>query len=75
MVPAKRFNEVTVKNGVGLTYASMGMSSHLDGPAAESNLTGTGEIRLIPDLSTKWQIPWYYYSKSTLNKFYHAAYS
>ncbi|OWM82462.1 hypothetical protein CDL15_Pgr002036 [Punica granatum] len=58
VVPAKRFNEVIVKNGVGLTFACMGMTSAVDGPAEETNLTGTGEIRLIPDLSTKWQIPW-----------------
>lgn len=37
----------------------MGMCSFVDGPAEDTNLTGVGEIRLIPDLSTKWQIPWY----------------
>lgn len=58
VVPAKRFYEVVVKNGVGLTFACMGMISAVDGPAEETELTGTGEIRLIPDLSTKWQIPW-----------------
>ena len=46
------------KNGVGLTFACMGMTSFMDGPAAESMLTGTGEIRLIPDLSTRRRIPW-----------------
>lgn len=57
-VPLKRFHEVVKKNGVGLTFACMGMTSFMDGPAAESNLTGTGEIRLIPDLSTLRTIPW-----------------
>ncbi|KAK4776647.1 hypothetical protein SAY86_005335 [Trapa natans] len=58
VVPVKRFYEVVVKNGVGLTFACMGMTSAVDGPAEETDLTATGEIRLIPDLSTKWQIPW-----------------
>ncbi|XP_074276487.1 protein fluG [Silene latifolia] len=58
VVPIKRFHDVSKKNGVGLTFASMGMTSFMDGPAAESNLTGTGEIRLIPDLATQRTIPW-----------------
>lgn len=59
VVPAKRFNDVVTKNGIGLTFACMGMISFTDGPADETNLTGVGEIRLMPDLSTKWRIPWY----------------
>ncbi|KAI7739475.1 hypothetical protein M8C21_001017 [Ambrosia artemisiifolia] len=58
VVPQKRFNSIVKENGLGLTCASMGMSSATDGPAAETNLTGTGEIRLIPDLSTRCKIPW-----------------
>lgn len=38
----------------------MAMSSAVDGPADETDLTGTGEIRLMPDLSTLRRIPWYY---------------
>ncbi|XP_042499937.1 protein fluG isoform X1 [Macadamia integrifolia] len=57
-VPAKRFHDVVKNNGVGLTFASMGMTSHSDGPADGTNLTGVGEIRLMPDLSTKWRLPW-----------------
>lgn len=38
----------------------MGMTSFVDGPADETNLTGVGEIRLMPDLSTKRKIPWYF---------------
>ncbi|KAK9168560.1 hypothetical protein Syun_000700 [Stephania yunnanensis] len=57
-VPAKRFHEVVKQNGIGLTFASMGMTSSSDGPAYGTDLTGVGEIRLIPDLSTKWKIPW-----------------
>lgn len=59
VVPVKRFYDVVEKNGVGLTVAAMGMSSLVDGPAENTNLTGVGEIRLIPDLSTKRVIPWY----------------
>ncbi|CAN6580955.1 unnamed protein product [Malus baccata var. baccata] len=58
VVPKKRFNDVVIKNGIGLTFASMGMTSLVDGPADETNLTGVGEIRLMPDLSTKRKIPW-----------------
>ncbi|XP_059667554.1 protein fluG isoform X2 [Cornus florida] len=58
VVPEKRFHDVVKKNGVGLTVACMGMSSAVDGPADETNLTGVGEIRLMPDLSTKWRVPW-----------------
>lgn len=59
-VQAQRFNRSVKKNGVGLTFASMGMPSFSDGPAEESKLTGVGEIRLVPDLSTKRAIPWYF---------------
>ncbi|KAJ0570058.1 putative glutamine synthetase [Helianthus annuus] len=58
VVPRKRFDSIVKENGLGLTCASMGMSSAMDGPADETNLTGTGEIRLIPDLSTRCKIPW-----------------
>ncbi|KAJ6810058.1 protein fluG [Iris pallida] len=58
VIPAKRFYQVVKETGVGLTFASMGMSSFTDGPADGTNLTGVGEIRLIPDLSTKCRLPW-----------------
>ncbi|XP_068647399.1 protein fluG [Aristolochia californica] len=58
VVPANRFYEVVVNNGVGLTFASMGMTSFSDGPAEGTNLTGVGEIRLMPDLSTTLRLPW-----------------
>lgn len=58
VVPQRRFDNFVKENGLGLTCASMGMSSAMDGPAEESNLTGTGEIRLMPDLSTRRTIPW-----------------
>lgn len=60
VVQAQRFNRSVKKNGIGLTHASMGMTSFYDGPAKESKLTGIGEIRLVPDLSTKRIIPWYF---------------
>ncbi|GAY64438.1 hypothetical protein CUMW_233610 [Citrus unshiu] len=58
VVPVKRFNDIVTKYGVGLTFACMGMTSAVDGPADGTNLSGTGEIRLMPDLSTRWRIPW-----------------
>uniref|UniRef100_A0A1D1YPR0 Protein fluG n=1 Tax=Anthurium amnicola TaxID=1678845 RepID=A0A1D1YPR0_9ARAE len=58
VIPAKRFYEVVMDTGVGLAFASMGMSSHSDGPADGTNLTAVGEIRLIPDLSTKHMLSW-----------------
>ncbi|KAJ0970230.1 hypothetical protein J5N97_023107 [Dioscorea zingiberensis] len=58
VIPAKRFYEVVKNNGVGLTVVSMGMTSFIDAPADGTNLTAVGEIRLIPDLSTKYTIPW-----------------
>uniref|UniRef100_A0A6N2K8J7 GS catalytic domain-containing protein n=1 Tax=Salix viminalis TaxID=40686 RepID=A0A6N2K8J7_SALVM len=57
-VPVKRFGDIVRKNGVGLTHASMGMSSAADSPADESGLTGVGEIRLMPDIATRKKIPW-----------------
>ena len=57
-VPSKRFHNVIKKNGVGLTFAAMGSTSFADCPAAETMLTGTGEFRLMPDLSTMSRIPW-----------------
>lgn len=58
VVPRKRFYEVVRNNGVGLTFASMGMCSFRDGAADGTNLSGVGEIRLMPDLSTKQRLPW-----------------
>ncbi|WCJ34437.1 glutamate-ammonia ligase catalytics glutamate-ammonia ligase [Euphorbia peplus] len=58
VVPVKRFNDIVKKNGLGLTFACMGMSSAVDGPADGTNLTGVGEIRLMADLLTKKRIPW-----------------
>lgn len=60
-VPVKRFSDIVRKNGVGLTHASMGMSSAADSPSDETGLTGVGEIRLIPDVTTRKKIPWYYF--------------
>ncbi|XP_024990589.1 protein fluG isoform X2 [Cynara cardunculus var. scolymus] len=58
VVPQKRFDNFVKENGLGLTCAAMGLTSAMDCPADGTNLTGTGEIRLIPDLSTRCRIPW-----------------
>ncbi|KAA3466345.1 Glutamate-ammonia ligase [Gossypium australe] len=63
VIPKKRFDDVVKKNGVGLTFACMVMSSSIDGPADETNLTATGEIRLMPDPLTMRKIPWYHVFK------------
>lgn len=59
VVPQQRFYSSVEKHGVGLTCACMGMSSTSDGPAVDTNLTASGEIRIVPDLSTKCRLPWY----------------
>ncbi|KAK4345752.1 hypothetical protein RND71_035928 [Anisodus tanguticus] len=59
VVPQQHFYSSAVKHGVGLTCACMGMSSTSDGPAVDTNLTASGEIRIVPDLSTKCRLPWY----------------
>lgn len=58
VVPEYRFNKVVKYHGVGLTFACMGMTSSSDGPAEGSNLTGVGEIRLMPDMKTLCSLPW-----------------
>ncbi|CAK8571474.1 unnamed protein product [Lathyrus sativus] len=57
-IPRKRFYDVVTKNGVGLAFAVMGMTSFRDVPAAGSGLGTVGEARLSPDLSTIRTIPW-----------------
>ncbi|XP_060176962.1 protein fluG-like isoform X1 [Lycium barbarum] len=58
VVPRQHFYSSVEKHGVGLTCACMGMSSTSDGPAVDTNLTASGEIRIVPDLSTKCRLPW-----------------
>uniref|UniRef100_A0A803QZE4 GS catalytic domain-containing protein n=2 Tax=Cannabis sativa TaxID=3483 RepID=A0A803QZE4_CANSA len=58
VVPSARFQDTIQRNGVGLAFAAMGMPSFTDGPVEESKLTATGEMRLVPDLSTRKIIPW-----------------
>ncbi|KAF4403341.1 hypothetical protein G4B88_007987 [Cannabis sativa] len=58
VVPSARFQETVQRNGVGLAFAAMGMPSFTDGTVEESKLTATGEMRLVPDLSTRKIIPW-----------------
>lgn len=59
VVPQQRFYSSVQKHGVGLTCACMGMSSTSDGPAVDTNLSASGETRIVPDLSTKCRLPWY----------------
>ncbi|XP_011657677.1 type-1 glutamine synthetase 1 isoform X1 [Cucumis sativus] len=57
VIPSTRFNDVVKKNGVGLSVVCMARSSHTEIPIGK-DLTGVGEIRLLPDLSTKRIVPW-----------------
>lgn len=58
VIPQKRFYDNIAKNGIALLCATMGMTSFSDSPAEDSGLRGVGEVRLVPDLSTKNIIPW-----------------
>ena len=58
VVPIQRFEEVVVEHGVSILQGIMGQTSHSDFPAANSGLSSVGEVRLIPDLSTKVTLPW-----------------
>ncbi len=59
VIPIGRYAEVSMDYGVGLTQACMGMTSFSDAPAPNSGVTNVGEIRLMPDASTKHRLPWY----------------
>ncbi|CAK9263231.1 unnamed protein product [Sphagnum jensenii] len=59
VIPLERFEGVVVSHGVGYTQASMGMTSFSDVPAADSGLSVVGEIRLMPDMTTKRRLPWF----------------
>ena len=58
VVPIRRFEDLVVDHGVGITRAIMGQSSNSDDPVANSGLSTVGEVRLMPDLSTKVTLPW-----------------
>jgi glutamine synthetase/predicted TIM-barrel fold metal-dependent hydrolase len=58
IIPTRRFEEVVVQYGVGIAQCIMAMSSHTDCPAPDTGFSPVGEIRLMPDLSTKVILPW-----------------
>ncbi|XP_073386225.1 protein fluG isoform X2 [Physcomitrium patens] len=58
VVPRRRFEEVVVEHGVGIPSCIMGMTAHSDFAALGSGLSSVGEVRLMPDLSTKITVPW-----------------
>ncbi|KAI5395748.1 uncharacterized protein LOC127094975 [Lathyrus oleraceus] len=57
-IPRKRFYDVVAKNGVGLAFVSMVMTSFLDRPPSGCSVGLVGEARVTPDLSTIRTIPW-----------------
>ncbi|CAM6017251.1 unnamed protein product [Sphagnum balticum] len=59
VIPLERFGGVVVSHGVGYTQACMGMTSFSDAPAAGSGVSVVGEIRLMPDMTTKRRLPWF----------------
>jgi len=59
VVPVKRYEGVVMDHGLGITKACMAMTSFSDAPAADSGLTAVGEIRLMPDISTRRRLPWF----------------
>ncbi|CAK9206683.1 unnamed protein product [Sphagnum troendelagicum] len=59
VIPLERFEGVVVSHGVGYAQAGMGMTSFSDVPAADSGLSVVGEIRLMPDMTTKRRLPWF----------------
>eukprot|EP00249_Psilotum_nudum_P023188 c28779_g1_i1 orf=272-2839(-) len=58
VVPKARFEDLVCNEGVGLTRCCMGMTSYADAPAEGSGLGPTGEIRLMPDVTTQQRLPW-----------------
>lgn len=60
VIPKERLGFVK-EHGIGLSPACLAaLSSVSNAPAEDSGLTYTGMIRIIPDLSTRCRIPWYY---------------
>ncbi|KAA8518679.1 hypothetical protein F0562_016153 [Nyssa sinensis] len=57
VVPIQRFYDDVKKNGVLVSASCMGRTTVSISAVEGTNVSGTG-VRLIPDLSTKWQIPW-----------------
>lgn len=49
---------MVVEHGVGIPSCIMGMTAHSDFAALGSGLSSVGEVRLMPDLSTKITVPW-----------------
>jgi hypothetical protein len=60
VVPVKRYEGVVMDHGLGITQACMAMTSFSDAPAPNSGLSAIGEIRLMPDISTRRRLPWYF---------------
>ncbi|KAH0768477.1 hypothetical protein KY285_004348 [Solanum tuberosum] len=58
VVPQHRYYSSVKKHGVGLTVECMRLSSISNDLCEEHSLTSSGEVRVIPDLSTKRKIPW-----------------
>ncbi|WMV09035.1 hypothetical protein MTR67_002420 [Solanum verrucosum] len=58
VAPQHRYYSCVKKHGVGLTVECMRLSSISDNLCEEHSLPSSGEVRVVPDLSTKCKIPW-----------------
>ncbi|XP_059296297.1 protein fluG-like isoform X1 [Lycium ferocissimum] len=58
VIPQQRFYSSVKKHGLGLTVECMGFTSICDDVADDTWLPPSGEVRTVPDLSTKRRVPW-----------------
>jgi hypothetical protein len=58
VVPKKKFESVTKAHGVGLAKCVLAMPSYADCVAEGSGFTTSGEVHLLPDMTTKRLLPW-----------------
>ncbi|MCD7448361.1 hypothetical protein HAX54_041096 [Datura stramonium] len=58
VIPQQRFYSSVKKHGLGLSVECMGMTSVCDDVAQDTWLPPSGEVRNVPDLSTKCRVPW-----------------
>lgn len=61
VVPQHRYYSYVKKHGVGLTVECMRLSSISDELCEQHSLPSSGEVRVVPDLSTKYNICTYYF--------------
>ncbi|WMV52396.1 hypothetical protein MTR67_045781 [Solanum verrucosum] len=58
VIPQQRFNSSVKRDGLGLSVECMGLTSICDNLSEDTWLPASGEVRTVPDLSTKCRVPW-----------------